>query len=401
MKSVKMSLVAGLLLGANLYAVDNVEVSGDARLFYGTGSENYQGEAGLKNELFSKESSYAEAGFSLGVTADLMENVKVGAKYQIMSQLGMDNSIADSSWSNSFENGSGALDTEEWMAEAWVEAKMGNTTAKVGRQIIETPLVFTETWSVDYNTFEAGVLVNEDISDTTIVGAWIGQSNGAGIDASPTGNITNKGGRFDTIGANGAGVIGVTNNSFKPLTAQAWYYDITDTAEAIWLQADYEADGFVAGAQYTTIDMEGAGADDSAYAAKIGYVIPDVVTLTAAYSSVDDEGTRGGVYNFATEGQFSGTASSLYTEFWWWFQTSSATGADTWTVSAESTVADTDLFLGYYSSDSVDTEVDEIAFTASKSFGALDTSLAVIYDMFGDTTNDELTTIQLYLTYNF
>ncbi len=401
MKSVKMSLVAGLLLGANLYAVDNVEVSGDVRLFYGTGTENFQGEAGLKNELFSKESSYAEAGFSLGVTADLMENVKVGAKYQIMSQLGMDNSIADSSWSNSFENGSGALDTEEWMAEAWVEAKMGNTTAKVGRQIIETPLVFTETWSVDYNTFEAGVLVNEDISDTTIVGAWIGQSNGAGIDASPTGNITNKGGRFDTIGANGAGVIGVTNNSFKPLTAQAWYYDITDTAEAIWLQADYEADGFVAGAQYTTIDMEGAGADDSAYAAKIGYVIPDVVTLTAAYSSVDDEGTRGGVYNFATEGQFSGTASSLYTEFWWWFQTSSATGADTWTVSAESTVADTDLFLGYYSSDSVDTEVDEIAFTASKSFGALDTSLAVIYDMFGDTTNDELTTIQLYLTYNF
>ena len=400
-----MSLVAGLLLGANVYAVDNVVVGGDARLFYGTQSDTTTGAP----DMFNKAASYADFGISLGVTADLMENVKGGAKFQVMSQLGMQDSIADAPWSNAHESDSGALETTEWMSEAWVEGKLGNTTATVGRQIIETPLIFTETWSVDYNTFEAGVLVNEDIPDTTLVGMWIGKSNGVGVadPATVVGNISSKGGAFKTIGSDGAGVLGVTNNSIKPLTAQAWYYELPNTSKSYWLQADLDMDGFLAGAQYTNMNMEGAGADDSAYALMVGYAIPDTVTFKAAYSSVDDEGTRGGVYNIATENQFAGTASSLYTEFWWWFQTASVTGADTMTLSAEGTVADVDLFLGYYSAeikalgDTYTTEIDEITFTASKSFGALDTSIALIHDMFGDTTNEDLTTLQVYLTYNF
>jgi hypothetical protein len=29
------------------------------------------------------------------------------------------------------------------------------------------------------NTFDAAVLINQDIPDTTLVGAWVGKSNGA------------------------------------------------------------------------------------------------------------------------------------------------------------------------------------------------------------------------------
>ncbi len=420
MKLAKTSMITALLLSANVYAVDNVEVSGDVRFFYGTQSEHFDGDATLDGGLFGKESSYADAGLSLGVTADMIDNVKAGAKFEVMSRLGMDNSIAEGTWSNAHESDSGALETTEWMSEAWIEGKLGNTTATVGRQIIETPLVFTETWSVDYNTFEAAVLVNEDIPDTTLVGAWIGKSNGVGVDNADgtpiAGNVVSKGGKFKTIGSDGAGVLGVTNNSIKPLAAQAWYYELPNTAKAYWLQADLDVDGFLAGAQYTTIDMEGAGADDSAYALMVGYAIPDTVTFKAAYSSVDDEGTFGGVYNIATDGQSAGTASSLYTEFWWWFQTASVTGADTMTLSAEGTVADVDLFLGLYSAEievagsGVKDEVDEITFTASKSFGPLDTSIALIHDMFDSSDStatsdpayiDDLTTIQVYLTYNF
>ena len=186
-----------------------------------------------------------------------------------------------------------------------------------------------------------------------------------------------------------------------------------NTLDAYWLQADLDMDGLLAGAQYTNLDMEGAGDDDSAYALMVGYAIPDSVTFKAAYSSVDDKGTRGGVNNIATDGQFAGSASSLYTEFWWWFQTASITGADTMTLSAEGTVADVDLFLGLYSTEievagsGQKDEVDEITFTASKSFGALDTSVALIYDMFdtdavkGTGYLEDLATVQLYLTYNF
>ena len=418
MKLTKMSLVAGLLLGANLYAVDNVEVGGDAKLFYGT---QFATTAGGSNQppLFDKDVSYADFGFNIGVTADLMENVKGAAKFQVMSTLGMENSIAAfGPWSNSHISDSGVLETTEWMAEAWIEGKFGNTTATVGRQTLDTPFIFTETWSTDYNTFEAALIVNEDIPDTTLVGAWIGDSNGVGVDnedGTPIiGNVTSRGGVFKTIGSDGAGILGVTNNSYKPLTAQGWYYKLPNTLDAYWLQADLDMDGFLAGIQYTNVDVEGENNDDSAYALMVGYAIPDTVTITAAYSSVDDQGsTRGSVNNIATDGQAAGSASSLYTEFWWWFQTASSTGADTMMLSAESTVADVDLFLGLYSADievagsGVTNEVDEITFTAAKSFGPIDTSIALIYDMFDTNAakapgyTEDLTTFQLYLTYNF
>lgn len=399
MKLAKMSLVAALLLGASAYAVENVEVGGDAKLFYGTQSEALVGTDG---GLFKKDSSYADFGATLGVTADLMENIKAGAKLQVISTLGMENGIASSPWSNGHISDSGALDTTEWVSEAWLEGKLANTTAKAGRMTLETPLVFTETWSMDYNTFEAATFSNVDIPDTTLIGGFIATHNGFSADpGAGAGNVMSQGGLFKKIGSDGAYLVGGINNSIKPITAQGWYYDVTGAVEAYWLQADLDYEGVIAGAQYTSLDLDGGNDSDSAYALKLGYAIADVATITAAYSSVSDTGDRGGVYNLATDGQFAGTASSLYTEFWWWFQTASATGADTVTLSAEGSVADVDLFLGLYSSKNsvTDRDTDEVALTVSKSFGPVDTSVALIHDMFNYM--DNITTAQLYFTYNF
>lgn len=409
MKLVKMSLVTALLLGASLYAADNVEVSGNANLFYGTQAGTLSGDP--ETSIFSKDASYADFGFNLGVTADLMENVKAGGNIQIVSQLGMDRGIAAAPWSNAHQDSSGALDTDEWVSEGWVEGKLGNTTATVGRMQLQTPLAFTETWSTDYNTFEAALVTNEDIPDTTLVGAYVAQSNGYSSVPGGPGSITTPGGTFRKFGSDGAYVLGATNNSFKPLTAQGWYYNLPNTADAFWLQADLDLDGFIAGLQYTTIDRDGTANNDIAYAAKLGYAIKDIVTITAAYSSVDDKSPTG-VANIATEGQTAGAASSLYTEFWWWFATASAPGATTMTLSAEGSVSDVDLFLGLYSADiepaaTPKSTVNEATFTAGKSFGPLDTSLALIYDQFdtdaakGTGYMKDLSTVQVYLTYNY
>ncbi|MBN2815809.1 MAG: hypothetical protein JXQ67_03950 [Campylobacterales bacterium] len=412
MKLAKMSLAAALLLGMNAYAVENVEVSGDAKLFYGTQSGSYDSSA-TSEALFNKSGAYADFSASLGVTADLMENVKAGAKMQLISTLGLENDIVSGTWSSGHKANSGVLNTDEWVSEAWLEGKLGATTGKVGRMTLETPLVFTETWSSDYNTFEAAMLTNEDIPDTTLVAAYVATSNGYAADPSGTlvGNVMSGGGTFYKVGEEGAYVLGAINNSVKPLTVQGWYYSMPKTADAYWLQADLEMDGIIAGAQYTSINVDDAvatGDDDTAYAFKLGYAIPDMMTITAAYSAVADTGTYGGVYNFATAGQSAGTASSLYTEYWWWFQTASATGATTMTLSAEGSVSDVDLFLGYYTTDTKpagsDTDTtSEVAFTASKSFGPLDTSIALLYDMFDYAVGDseDLMTVQLYFTYNF
>jgi len=413
-----MSLVAGLLLSANLYAIDNVEVNGDAKLFYGTQGETLNGDPEI--DIFDKDASYADVGLRLGVTADLSEGVSAGATFLAVSTLGLENNLVSGVWSGAHEAPNGAVDDASWFSDAWIAGTTGKTTAKVGRQTLETPLVFTETWSVDYNSFEGAVVINEDIPNTTLVGAYIGKSNGFSSDINTSANIgslTSAGGKFNSF-YNGLYMAGVTNNSFEPLTAQAWYYDMQSYSKSYWLQADLDMDGFIAGAQYTNISYSAAGdKDNTAYGLKLGYAIPDMVTITAAYSSVDDDAagnsdeSANGVVNFATNGQNAGAASSLYTEFWWWFNTASLPGADTMALTFEGTAADVDLFLGLYSSEievgGQKDEVDEITFTASKSYGPLDTSIALIYDKFdrnytkGTDYMKDLTTFQLYLTYNF
>ncbi len=70
------------------------------------------------------------------------------------------------------------VNDESWIGELWLAATMGKTTAKVGRMELDTPLAFSEKWSVAPNTFEGAVVINQDIPDTTLVGAWVGKGNG-------------------------------------------------------------------------------------------------------------------------------------------------------------------------------------------------------------------------------
>jgi len=442
MKLAKMSMVAALLLGANAYAIDNVKVNGSASIFYGTEDASVK-DAVNTPDMFDKDASYADAAVKLGVTADLSEGISAGATFQAVSTLGLENNLVSGVWSGghdasatsgaSFPTGTGGVQVDDasWFSEAWIAGTAGKTTAKLGRQALDTPLAFTETWSITDNTFEAAVLINQDLPDTTLIGAWIGKSNGIGEDSwngTPNlGFITSAGGKFNTFAKDGAYAIAAINNSFEPLTAQAWYYELPSLASAYWLQADLDMEGILAGAQYVDIDLVDSGVNavtgltgsdyknDRAYGLMLGYAMKDVATFKVAYSAVDDEGTIG-VSNLATYGASSGAQSKLYTEMWWWYGTVSQTGADTLAISAETTVGDGyDLYLGYWTCDiepkgqvaGDQDSVDEIAFTVSKSYGPLDTSVALIHDEFdykgGATSGDDesLTTLQVYLTYNF
>jgi len=453
MKLAKMSLVAALLLGANAYAIDNVKVNGNAKLYY----ETVDSDAAGAPDMFDKDASGADIALQLGVTADLSEGISAGATFNAVSTLGLENNLVSGVWSgahgasdggSSFNPAKGVhpdlksnvdVDDASWFSEAWIAGTAGKTTAKVGRQALDTPLAFTETWSITDNTFEAAVLMNQDIPDTTLIAAWIGKSNGIADDrgtntitvtdpqdalgggtapfsynAGNIGYVTAVDGKFSTFAKNGAYALGAINNSFEPLTAKAWYYEVPSLAQAYWLQADLDMEGILAGVQYVDIDTDknfGANTDnDTAYGAMLGYAMKDVVTVKAAFSSVDDEGAIG-VANLAT-GTGNGGQTQLYTEMWWWYGTVSATGADTFSISAETTVGEGyDLYLGYWNSD-VDAkgaadnrEVNEIAFTVSKSYGPLDTSVALLWDEIDYTdaasTDEEYTTLQIYLTYNF
>ena len=429
MKFVKMSLAAAMLMGASAYAIENVKISGDASLYYHT--QDADVIAVSTPDMFEKGASNADIGFSLGVTADLTPGVSAGLTVNALTTLGVEGTLVNGVWSGAHTvtgNPLAALTVEVddtyWASEAWVAGTLGKTTAKVGRMALDTPLAFTETWGIAPNTFEAAVLINQDIPATTLVGAYVGKSNGAAM-LFPGGNpvaltsILTSEATFHEFWAKGAYAVGAINNSFEPLTVQGWYYDVQSIADAYWLQADLNIAGFLAGVQYTEIDVDdlsdfGLSAnnnDDKAWAAMLGYALKDVVTVKLAYSEVDETGSDlGGVANIAT----TTGASKLYTELWWNFGAAD-TGAKTWALTADATVGGVDLFAGYYETDveapaaalGTESEVTEYVVTAGKAFGPLDATVAVIYDAYdhdggnvaGDT--EDVTALQLYLTYNF
>ena len=436
MKFTKMSLVAALLIGSSAFAIENVKVSGDAKLFYSTQDSEYSKDETTapvsynKNEraaLFDQSTSTGEAALSLSVSADLTSGISAGTTLNAITTLGLYNNLVSSTWT-------GGVEDTFWFSEAWLAGTAGKTTAKAGRMQLDTPLVFSETWSVAPNTFEAAVVINQDIPDTTLVGAYVGQHNsssvlGGGLDAKQlkrnaagavvvdgngddvyesTGDAKNN--TFESF-YKGAYAVGAINNSFKPLTAQAWYFDATQTVKAYWLQADLEMSGLSFGAQYTSQEAQATGADtQSAYALKVGYAMEDTFAVSAAFSQVDD---KQGMANVGAN--YAGSQSKLYTEAWWYYGMVSKPDTQSFNVTATTALAGIDLGLYYTQattnkgfSATKDSDFAEATFEVAKSFGPLDAGLYYIYtksdldnQKSATETGDAYNTVQVYLTYNF
>jgi len=434
MKFTKMSLVAALLVGSSAFAIDNIKMSGKADLFYNTmdAKAGYAAVSG-KDDLFGKDNSAADAGLNLNITADLAKNdlvtVSAGAGYTVLTTLGLENNLVSNVWGGAHGATTGTtanygsplggakVENASWMNEAWVAVslnKMSKSTLKLGRMELDTPLAFTETWSIEKNTFEAAVLINQDIPDTTLVGAYVGNGNGNETFGQDTrgvvsdgsigtslavGAVVNEGGSFNTFATNGAYAAGVVNNSWKPLVAQAWYYRLTGLASAYWLQADLDMMGITAGLQYASVDVD-AGADaSSTIAAKIGYEMKDVFTISGAYSTVDKDGVLGAANTATSTG-----ASKLYTEAWWSYGYVTALDTDSYNITVTSPVNGiVDLGLYYTAADNGAAndqgDLSEITLTAGKSFGPLDTTFA--YSNITADGADSYNQIQAMLTLNF
>ena len=134
------------------------------------------------------------------------------------------------------------------LGEAYFKALLGNTTLTLGRQEIETPFAQVDDIGLVPNTFEAYVLENKDIPDTTL---FLGQiQKMAGVDAEVVDQFT----RLN--GTNNMQVLGVTYEGFKNLTLNTWYYHLKDAQidSITYLEASYKdafnGMGYELGIQY-------------------------------------------------------------------------------------------------------------------------------------------------------
>ncbi len=413
MKKVTMSLAAIALIATAAQAeIKNLNVGGSASLFYGTNDAN-------NGDMFDKAQSYGNAAVELHGTAavgscDTCTKLNYGVTG--VSTMGLENTLVSNTWvGQSVGPKVGAINDGVWIDTLNLTFNplngISNTTMVVGRQSLDTPMVFTETWSIAKNTYDAAVAVNNDIVDTTLVAAWVGRSNGidlvdqiGGVNQPVVGMAATV--DSDGISDNafhrfltneGAYAVGAVTKAIPGVTAQGWYYTAPATAQIGWLQADGSYEGFGLGAQYVYTDAKDAGFTDTgtAYAVKLGYNY-EGLGLSAAYSNVD---------KYSLVANLGGTQSKLYTEAWWNYGQVGLIGDDTDAVNITATYSIenvADLGLYYTTADhDVAADMTEVAVTAGTKLGNLNATLAYVYTDIDAPNTDAVNDIQAYLTYNF
>jgi hypothetical protein len=121
------------------------------------------------------------------------------------------------------------------LGEAYFKAVFSNTTLKLGRQEIETPFAQADDIGIVPNTFEAYILENRDLPNTTL---FIGQiQKMAGVDAEVVDTFTR------VNDDNNMQVLGLRYEGIENLALDAWYYRLKGAQidSIAYIEANYES----------------------------------------------------------------------------------------------------------------------------------------------------------------
>jgi len=266
--------------------------------------------------LFDQEQSAADAGIQLSATnKDVIAGIGAGFTVNGLSTLNLENGVVSSvpQLTGNLVPGNDIDDVTDggWIAEAYLTYGFGNTGIKAGRQTLPaslSPFAFSENWNVFANSFDGVTVVNTDISNTTLVGAWL---YGANLNSFGMTNLTD----FNSLNENdGVWMLTVQNTSFENVTLTgSWYYGSNhdmglptiDDTNILWGDAQFGIAGINMGIQGGTW-MNDAFADDmTAFGAKAGYDF-GMINASVAYANVNDGGVG--------MAQLGGTTSVLYTD---------------------------------------------------------------------------------------
>ncbi|MDY0194721.1 MAG: hypothetical protein RBR33_01490 [Sulfurovaceae bacterium] len=259
---------------------------------------------GTDSDLFSQGSSSANAGLQLTATnSDLIAGIGFGAQLNALGTLGLEEDVV----SNVMQLANGSLNSA-YVSQLYLTYGIANTSLKVGRQELPkalSPFAYSEDWNVFTNTFNAALLVNTDLPDTVLVGAWVTDFNVNGM-AAEMNSFKNP----YTFG-NGIFMLTAQNKSIADLTLTgSWYYgdellNSNEDLNILWGDAQYNAGFANIGIQGGAIMTDLVADDTTAFGAMIGGKF-DIVNAHVAYSHVNDSSL--GMF------QVGGSTSALYTE---------------------------------------------------------------------------------------
>jgi len=144
------------------------------------------------------------------------------------------------------------------LGEGYLQYKYGNTTFKGGRQLLKTPMADADDARMLPNLFEAYMLTNTDITNTTLIGGHItrfaqgtyGRTKNSGVGAATAGysyvDSRDQVGQFINVGeyavgedTDGISVAAVKHNIGENIKLQLWEYYAYDIINMIYAQADF------------------------------------------------------------------------------------------------------------------------------------------------------------------
>jgi len=256
---VSLSLVASALV-VNAFGADDLagmfkegKANGQIRAFYI--DRDYSGGATVHRDGLS-------LGGYLKYETGAWNGVSLGAAFYTTNKLDSKSSIAGENDTTLFgANG----DNETYLGEAYVQYKNGNTTFKAGRQKLDTPMAGSDDARMLPNLFEAYLLSNTDVKDTTLIAAHVtkfaagtfanaynftsgvsGQTLALTSGYSGVANATNYVGQFTDMGeyaigenTGGVSVAAAVYTGIKGLKLQVWDYYAHDILNAVYAEANY------------------------------------------------------------------------------------------------------------------------------------------------------------------
>ncbi|CUV66377.1 conserved exported hypothetical protein [Sulfurovum sp. enrichment culture clone C5] len=365
--------------------------SGQAVVYYQT-DDSYITSRGVTSpqddSLFSQGASAANAGLQLTATNDdLIAGIGFGAQINGLGTLGLDEDVV----SDVMQTAGSELNSA-YISQLYLTYGINNTSFKVGRQELPkalSPFAYSEDWNVFKNTYNAALVVNTDIPDTVLVGAWVRDANWNGLhaDMSDFGKLN---------GNDGVWMLTAQNKSIADLTLTGSFYYANDFANILWVDAQYNAGVANIGLQGGAIMPDASAADDTtAFGAKVSGKF-DIVNASIAYTTVNDGSTP--ILNFG------GSSSVLYTntvsnEM---FPMITTWDADKVLVKADADVLGGNLGLAYGHTDSSAIDnIDEIELTyKTKLVDAIDLEATYAY-VDADAFADEINGFRLVGRYNF
>ena len=278
----------------------------------GQGVIYYQTNDSLGHDFLNQDSSSANAGLQINLSSDIGNDFGVGYQGTYLGTLGLEKSVVAGVRQHAKKDTLNAYAT----TKLFMTKKVNNTTLKFGRQELPkslSPLAFSESWNVFKNTFDAVVLANTDIPDTTVVAAYVGSSNKHN-DLSTfddmAANSTALGDGNGTLNS-GAYMLTVANESVKNIPITATYYALKDIAnldsgDALWLDMKSKNTPVNFALQVGQIDPSNNLKKTVAYGGRVSGKLQNV-NLSLAYSSVDDG-------DVALQNVGTGIKTPLYTQ---------------------------------------------------------------------------------------